>query len=45
MLDWTDCDSCCYEFKILLHKGQELLDDDVKILVPNIQTEYKDLVW
>lgn len=32
ILDWTDCDSCCYEFKILLHKNQNLLDDDTELI-------------
>lgn len=30
--NWTDNESCCYEFKILIHRNQELLDDD-KILM------------
>ena len=28
VVDWTDEDACCYEFKILLHKNQNILDDD-----------------
>jgi len=28
VIDWTDETACCYEFKILLHKGQDILDDD-----------------
>lgn len=32
ILDWTDYESCCYEFKILLHKAQNLLDDDIELI-------------
>lgn len=32
ILDWTDYESCCYEFKILLHKDQNLLDDDTELI-------------
>lgn len=32
VIDWTDRDACCYEFKILLHKNQAILDDDTKLI-------------
>lgn len=31
--NWTDLDSYnCYEFRILLHKNQPILDDDIKLI-------------
>lgn len=42
LVDWTDNESCCYEFKILLHKNQEILDDDT-ILVKTLNGERSDL--
>lgn len=32
VVDWTDKDACCYELKILLHKNQEILDDDTILM-------------
>lgn len=33
VVDWTDLpDSNCYEFKILMHKNQPILDDDLELL-------------
>ena len=31
VIDWTDKESCCYEYKILLHKNQKILDDDIEL--------------
>ena len=42
VVDWTDTETCCYEFKILLHKYTALLDDD-KMLIKNLNGERKDL--
>lgn len=32
IVDWTEKTSCCYELKILLHKKQALMDDDIKLV-------------
>ena len=32
LVDWTDKNSCCFEFKILLHKEKDILDDDVSLM-------------
>ena len=32
VVDWIDEESCCYEFKILLHENQEILDDDIELI-------------
>lgn len=32
IIDWTDYNSCCYEYKILLYKNQSILDDDIKLM-------------
>ncbi len=33
VVDWTDIsDSNCYEFKILMHKNQPILDDDIELI-------------
>lgn len=32
VIDWTNEESCCYEYKILMHKNQDLLDDDIVLL-------------
>lgn len=42
VVDWTDNESCCYEFKILLHKNIPILDDD-KILIKKLHGTRKDL--
>ena len=42
VVDWTDDEACCYEFRILLHKNTTLLDDD-KMLIKNLNGERKDL--
>lgn len=40
VVDWTDMNSCCYELKILLHKNQEVLDDDVELMSALNGTRY-----
>jgi len=30
--DWVDEEACCYEFHVLLHHNQDLLDDDVNLI-------------
>jgi hypothetical protein len=40
VVDWEDPEACCYEFKVLLHKGQDLLDDDVKLIEALGNTRY-----
>lgn len=42
VVDWTDAETCCYEFKILLHKHTALLDDD-KMLIKKLNGARKDL--
>ncbi len=42
VVDWTDSETCCYEFKILLHKYIDLMDDD-KMLIKSLNGERKDL--
>lgn len=42
LVDWTDSESCCYEFKILLHKYQDIIDDDT-ILMNVLNGERFDL--
>lgn len=42
VVDWTDNESCCYEFKILLHKNTDILDDDKK-LMKYLEGERNDL--
>lgn len=33
ILDWTDLESSnCYEYRVLLHKGQSIMDDDVQLI-------------
>lgn len=32
IVDWNDEDACCYEFKILLHKNQNIMDDDKRLI-------------
>lgn len=33
VLEWIDFDYCnCYEYKILLHRDQPILDDDVELI-------------
>ncbi len=32
VIDWTDVESRCLEYKILLHKNQHLLDDDKELI-------------
>ena len=32
VVDWIDEESCCYEFQILLHENQEILDDDIELI-------------
>ena len=32
IIDWTDENACCYEIKILLHKNQDILDDDKRLI-------------
>lgn len=32
VVDWTDEDSCCCEFHILLHENQKILDDDIELI-------------
>lgn len=32
VVDWTEEESCCYEFKVLLHKNQLILDDDIELI-------------
>lgn len=32
IVDWTDFSSRCYELKILLHRNQEILDDDTALI-------------
>lgn len=42
VVDWTDAEACCYEFKILLHKYTPILDDD-KTLIKQLNGERNDL--
>lgn len=42
VVDWTDYESCCYEFKVLLAKNQSILDDD-KELIKALNGARKDL--
>lgn len=42
VVDWIDEESCCYEFKILLHENQEILDDDIE-LIETLGGERNDL--
>lgn len=42
VVDWTDDESCCFEFKVLLHKNVDILDDD-KILIKKLKGERHDL--
>lgn len=42
VVDWTDAEACCYEFKILLHKYTPILDDD-KVLIKKLNGERNDL--
>ncbi len=42
VVDWTDDEACCYEFKILLHKDTPLLDDD-KMLIKSLNGKRNDL--
>lgn len=32
VIDWTEKNSCCYEYKILLHENQPILDDDIELI-------------
>lgn len=32
VMDWTDNEAYCYEYKILLHKNQDILDDDIELM-------------
>ncbi|KMZ54869.1 hypothetical protein [Dorea sp. D27] len=32
VVDWTEEKAGCYEFKILLHKNQGILDDDIELI-------------
>jgi hypothetical protein len=32
LVDWTAEDTCCYEYKFLLHKDQGILDDDIELI-------------
>lgn len=42
VVDWTDAEACCYEFKILLHKYTPILDDD-RILIKKLNGKRNDL--
>ncbi len=42
VIDWTDDESCCYEYKILLHKDKTILDDD-KTLIKSLNGKRYDL--
>lgn len=42
VVNWTDYESCCYEFKVLLAKNQLILDDD-KELMKELNGVRKDL--
>ena len=32
VVDWTEEESFCYEYKILLHENQPILDDDIELM-------------
>ena len=32
VVDFTDEEACCYEYFILLHKNQDILDDDIELM-------------
>ncbi|MDD3404167.1 MAG: hypothetical protein PHQ72_12560 [Hespellia sp.] len=42
VVDWTDDESCCYEYKILLHENVSIMDDD-KVLIENLDGTRRDL--
>lgn len=42
VVDWTEYESCCYEFKVLLARNQSILDDD-KELIKVLNGVRKDL--
>jgi len=42
IIDWTDEEACCLEFKVLLHKNIDILDDDI-LLIEKLNGERNDL--
>lgn len=42
VIDWTTKEANCYEFKILLHENQQILDDDIE-LIENLNWRRYDL--
>lgn len=42
VIDWTDSESCCFEYKILLHKNTKILDDD-KMLMKSLNGKRYDM--
>jgi hypothetical protein len=40
VLGWVDDESCCYEFIVLLHKNQDILDNDIQLIKELGNTRY-----